>query len=127
MCDYYNMWYDCIREDLFIQLNNPILVIADLGLWNGTASGYKIVESGNISDILYCEDDYIKWYYDGYNIRAEGHHHDGTNHYLYREIKNMDNIENLLDKIYNNEEITNRMLNYYTRSIAPEVKNIYGW
>ena len=38
------------RVNLNIQLSQPILVVADLGLWNGRRMGYKEIESGNIRD-----------------------------------------------------------------------------
>lgn len=108
-------------------LDGRILIIADLGLWNGRKQGYKIID-GNISNILYDNDaDFIEWYADQYNIRATVHHHDGTNHYLYREIREDRNIQILLDDIYNGREISRSKLNYYTRSIRPYVAEIYGW
>lgn len=36
------------RLNLDIQLSQPILVVADLGLWNGRRTGYKEIPSGNI-------------------------------------------------------------------------------
>ena len=36
------------RENLDIQLSQPILVIGDLGMWNGRRMGYKEIASGNI-------------------------------------------------------------------------------
>lgn len=120
-------WLEDERDNLDIQLENPILVLADLGLWNGRRQAYGIIESGNIRDILTSDCDYVKWYSDGYNIKAEGAHHDGTNYYEYREIRNPENIENLLDAIYNGEKISRRKLNYYTRSIEPAVAEVYGW
>lgn len=120
-------WLDDERENLNIQLENPILVIADLGLWNGRKQGYKIIESGNIKDILYDECDYVKWYSDGHNIKAIASHHDGTNYYEYREIRDMDNIRNLLELIYCGKKISRSKLNYYTKSIHPHVAEIYGW
>lgn len=120
-------WLDDERENLNIQLENPILVIADLGFWNGRRQGYKIIESGNIKDILYDECDYVKWYSDGHNIKAIASHHDGTNYYEYREIRDRDKIENLLEQIYYGKQITRSKLNYYTRSIHPYIAKIYGW
>lgn len=52
------------RANLNIQLSQPILVIADLGLWNGRRSGYREISSGKISDCLYTEMDYAEWYID---------------------------------------------------------------
>ena len=114
------------RRNLDIQLYNPILVVASLGLWNGRKSGYKIIQSGNIKDILYTDCDYAEWYSDGKDILARMSHHDGTNYYLYREIKDVDRIDVLLDKIYNDKH-TRTDINRYTRSILPHVARVYGW
>lgn len=104
-----------------------ILVIADLGLWNGRKSGYKIIDSGNISDILGFTYDYAEFYGDGYNIRGTEVHHDGTNHYLYRVVREDRNIQNLLDDIYEGKEYTMKKLNYYTKSLYKDVAAVYGW
>ena len=122
-----NLYLDDERENLDIQLNNPILVIADLGLWNGRKSGYRIIESGNIQDILSGNNcDYCKWYVDGYNVKFTGHHHDGTNYYIYREVKDMDKIDILTDKLYNGTA-TQVDITRYTRSIRPHIAKVYGW
>lgn len=125
--DLNNDYLDDERMNLNVQLNNPILVIGDLGLWNGRVSAYKIINSGNIKDILYDDADYIRWYSDGYNIKCKAIHHDGTNYYEYREIKNIDNIHNLTEKLLNQEEVSRDMINQYTKSILPYVKKVYGW
>ena len=41
------------RMNLDVQLSQPIIVIADLGLWYGRKSGYRVIDSGNIKDCLY--------------------------------------------------------------------------
>ena len=118
-------------EDEYVNLNREvdgrILVIADLGLWNGRKQGYKILGT-NIHDILYSgQCDYMEFYGDGYNIRCTAHHHDGVNRLLYRVIREDRNIDNLLNAIYNGEEITNDKLNYYTKSLYKDVAKVYGW
>ena len=40
-------YLDDERINLNIQLNEPIIVIADLGLWDGRHQGFKMIESGN--------------------------------------------------------------------------------
>ena len=122
------------REDLDINCNvyleNPILVIADVGRWDGRRTGYKIINSGLLSDIFHMNDacNYHKYYSFGYNIHCKAIHHDGTNYYEFREIKNMDNIDTFLDNLLNDKYTNNRrMLNYYTKSILPEFKKIYGF
>ena len=48
-------YLDDERRNLDIQFSQPILVIGDLGFWNGRAQGYKMVNSGNIRDCLYSD------------------------------------------------------------------------
>ena len=57
-------YLDDERRNLDIQFSQPILVIGDLGFWNGRAQGYKMVNSGNIRDCLYSDTDMTEWYVD---------------------------------------------------------------
>lgn len=109
------------------QLDGNILIIADIGRWNGRVSGYRIAKTQNLNEILNITDDYFEIYGDGHNIRAIGNHHDGVNYYLFREIRRDRNIDNLLTAIYNGENITPAKLNYYTKSVYKPVAAVYGW
>ena len=81
-------YLDDERVNLNRQLSQPILIIGDLGLWNGRANGYKMIDSGNLKDCLYTNSDMAEWYVDiRGDLRCEAVHHDGTNHYLYRVFK----------------------------------------
>lgn len=121
------MYLEDERANLNKEIDGRILVIADLGLWNGRRQGYKILNN-NIREILYDKDaDYIEWYSDGHNIKATAIHHDGTNCYEYRVIRKDRKIQNLLKAIYNGEKIDRKKLNYYTKSLHPYVAKIYGW
>ena len=113
--------------NLNIITDGRILVIADLGLWSGRKQGYQILCTSNVNEIFSQHYDYTEWYSDGYNIRAIDVHNDGTNYYEYRVIREDRNIQNLLDAIYNGEEITRKKLNYYTKSLHPYVAKVYGW
>ena len=76
-------YLDDERANLNIQLDQPILIIADLGLWTGRHMGYKEIASGNIRDCLYSDRDidYSTWYVDRLgDLRCDAIHHDGTNH-----------------------------------------------
>ena len=115
------------RMNLDKVVEGRILVIADLGLWNGRKPAYKIVDSGNIKDILGFTYDCAEFYGDGYNIRGTEVHHDGTNYYLYRVIREDRNIQNLLDDIYEGKEYTMKKLNYYTKSLYKPVAEVYRW
>ena len=123
-------YLDDERMNLNIQLSEPILVIADLGLWTGRHSGYKQIISGNIRDCLYSEYDYTTWYVDkDGDFRCDDVHHDGTNHYLYRVFKDSATVEqreDLLDKIYRG--IATQMdIDRVTRRLGDEIGKVYGW
>ena len=65
-----DMDYQCEQDNLDLTINNQILCIADLGLWNGRTSGYKAL-SNNLNSILSASvGDYFHIYYDGYKIEG---------------------------------------------------------
>lgn len=120
------IWQDDERHNLNITLSNNIIVIADLGLWNGRRSGYKML-GNNINNVLNCScGDFYEVYCDRYNVCATDSHHDGTNYYTFREVKEGVNIETLQNKIYNGT-FTKNDISRYTRSIRPQVANVFGW
>lgn len=117
------------KMNLNHKVDGRILVIADLGQWNGRHSAY-VIRGNNINEIFNINGrgfDYAEFYGDGYNIKGVEHHHDGTNYYLYRIIREDRNIDNLLDSIYNGEKISRSKLNYYTKSLYKDVAAVYGW
>ncbi len=123
-------YLDDERLNLNIQLSQPILVIADLGLWNGRFSGYKEIISGNIRDCLYSEHDYSTFYVDKQgDLRCDDYHHDGTNHYLYRVYKDSATDEQrtaLLDKIFFG--VAKRTdIDRVTKRLGDEIGKVYGW
>ena len=122
-----DMWFDDERLNLSKKLDGRILAIANMGLWNGRKAGYKIL-GHNLNEVLTstigCDEKEV--YCDAYNVYAEGYHHDGRNYVEFREIREDRDINRLLDKIYNNEEVTRREINYYTKSLRPYIKEIFG-
>ena len=114
------------RANLHTNASGRIILIADIGRWNGRVPGYLLLSS-NIADILYTNDEDIEWYSDGKDIRAIGQHHDGTNYYQYRVIRENRDISKLCRAIYNGETISRQKLNYYTKSLHPDVAKVYGW
>lgn len=123
-------YLDDERNNLDIQLSQPILVVANLGLWNGRFMGYKKIKSGNIRDCLYSDTDYSTWYVDQLgDLRCDAIHHDGTNHYLYRVYKDdvtETQINNLLAKIYEGRA-TRKDITRVTRRLGDEIAAVYGW
>lgn len=126
-CNMNQRHLDDERELLNIQLANPILIIADIGRWNGRAAGYKIISSGNIRDILQPQVSSSEccWYCDGYNIRCDESHHDGVNYYEYREIMDLQKVEWLLENT--NLGGAKQKIRSYTRSLAKDVAKKYGF
>lgn len=118
------------RTNLDIQLSQPIIVIGDLGRWNGRVMGYKMIESGNIKDCLYSDTDFTEWYVDKYgDLRADAAHHDGTNYYLYRVFKEgvtESQIERLQEKIYMGKA-TRADITRVTKRLGDEIGRVYGW
>lgn len=121
-------WHGDERMNLNITTKNPILVIADLGLWNGRKSGYKVLTTQNVGDILstHCGD-YATYYADCDDVRCDDTHHDGTNHYIFRElVGSEDECQPLLEAIFYGMDYSVE-LRKYSRSILPYVAGVYGW
>ena len=118
------------RANLNIQLSQPILVIAQLGLWNGIKPGYREIESGNIKDCLYSIYDFTTWFVDRRgDLRCDDIHHDGTNHYLYRVWRDdvsetqRDRLKaRIYEGIATREDITR-----VTKRLGDAIGQVYGW
>ena len=127
-----NDYLDDERVNLNIQLDQPILIIADLGLWTGRHSGYKEIASGNIRDCLSSDRgiEYSTWFVDKLgDLRCDAIHHDGTNHLLYRTYKSgvrESQIDLLKDKIYRGTA-TRADITRITRRLGDEIGRVYGW
>ena len=118
------------RCNLNIQLSRPILLIADIGRWDGRYPGYAEIKSGNIRDCLYSEMDYSTWYVDRLgDLRCDAVHHDGTNHYLYRAYKenvSEAQIDRLKEKLYSGTA-TRADVTRVTKRLGDEIGRVYGW
>ena len=125
-------YLDDERMNLDIQLSEPILAVADLGLWDGRRIGYKLIESGNIKDCLVAGKDIVmaEWYVDkDGDLRSDQIHHDGTNHVLYRVYKESatpEQRENLEDTIYHGRA-TSEDITRLTKRLGDEIAQVYGW
>ena len=113
------------RINLDIEVDGYIVAFASLGLWNGRFNGAKLVGT-NVRDILYSNDDYVTWYCDPYNVKAEMIHHDGTNYVIYRIARNKEFAEKLVNMIAYNG-MTEEQFKRATKSLRPYVAKMYGW
>ena len=129
-CEMNDNYLDDERMNLNVTLPHAIICIADMGLWNGRHMGYHMIESCNIADCLYDpECDYCTWYVDRYNdLCFSGAHHDGTNRYLYRELRDLSDkqMKNFIDKLHTGR-LTRRDIRRYTTSVGIHVNKVYGW
>lgn len=129
-CDLNAEYLEDERANLNIRLDDAILCIADLGLWYGRRSGYKVLKSGMISDCLYSDCDYNTWWVDkNKDLRCKATHHDGTNFYLYRVFKHdasQTRRENLMLKLYNGTA-TRRDITNITSPLGVRIAQVYGW
>lgn len=123
-------YLDDERANLNIQLSQPILVIADIGRWDGRYSGYAEIRSGKICDCLYSQMDYATWYVDRLgDLRCDAVHHDGTNHYLYRVYKpgvRDSQIDLLKEKLYEGTA-TRADITRITRRLGDDIAQVYGF
>lgn len=122
-----NMQYDNERTNLNVSLPDPVMVIGDLGLWNGRKSGYKFIGS-NLSNCLSVHEGfYVTYYVDELgDLRCDDIHHDGTNHYLFRMLKPGIQPVQICQKILSGT-ITRRDITRFTSPVGIYAADIYGW
>ena len=125
ICELNNDYLDDERSNLDINTPGKIIAIANIGRWDGRKQGYKIYNE--LPDIFESECDLCSWYVEGNRVKFEGSHHDGTNYVEYRILRENRNTDNFINKIYNGEQITKGLIQYYTKPLAPYIKKVYGW
>lgn len=131
--EYISTTLDEYLKDEIVNLDvccGDIIAIADLGFWNGRMSGYQIIKKERVNgifDVITNEIQNYKFYCDNKNVRATLHHHDGTHYILFREIKDGADIEKITKLLYNNEEVSPKLIRNLTMSLRPYVKKIYGF
>ena len=139
--DEYNSWAGAVetnneyledeRANLNIEVGDEIIIIADLGLWNGRKMAYKLLRKTNIADCLAgtCGD-YVTWFVDDRgDLCCRDKHHDGTNMYLYRAWKagiTETQKENFCEKVYTGKA-TRKDITKYTRRLGEYIADVYGW
>ena len=129
---------DYLEDEIYnlrnVELNEPALVIANLGLWYGRVSGYKCFDCCDVGELVKrayngsgCEPTEI--YVDELgDLCIRQAHHDGVNYLTLRIWKasaSERQRENLLDKIYNGTA-TRRDITRVTEKLGDKVKEFYG-
>lgn len=127
-----SQYFEDERVNLNILLDDDIIILADIGLWDGRRRGYKELHSNNIADCLQFAKDcnYGEWFVDSYgNLKSRQTHHDGTHYLLYRAWKKgvtEEQKESVLDGLYNGT-ISKRTIQRYTEGIGKYIVEVYGW
>ena len=123
-------YLDDARVNLDLQQPCEIILIADIGRWNGRFPGYQEIKSGNIKDCLHTSMDYATFYVDKLgDLRCDAVHHDGTNHYLYRVFKRgvtESQIDRLKGKILDGTA-TRKDITRVTNRLGDAIGKVYGW
>lgn len=105
-----------------------VICIAKLGLWDGVHHAFRVFDTPTLDELFHSDRDIdeAEWYVDEYNdLRCDAHHHDGTNHYLYRQIRSELGFaarENFYKKILS-DTLTRKDINHYTLPIGQIVLN----
>lgn len=119
-----DMDYDDALFDLTHRTSQPVVVVADLDLWGGhKLAGYEFgyalipcLTEGNFDhNVLYLEGD------DVYKTAA---HHDGTNKYLYRELKPDCTYDDFIEELSSFDDFAT--IDKYTLPLGGYIKRIYG-
>lgn len=119
------------KANLNIDVGEEIIIIADLGLWDGRHQAYKLLYKTNIADCLTgtCGD-YVTWFVDDRgDLMCRDIHHDGTNLYTYRAWKS--GISHAQRSYFMQKvaigKATRKDITRYTQRIGDRVADVYGW
>lgn len=120
------------QANLNIDVGYPIIVFANLGLWNGRHSAYKMLGSQNLRDCLnVCEGEYVDWFVDDDgDLKIRDTHHDGTNVYVFRALRgglSDVQLDNFFDKLDCDGDFTWSRVKRYTRRLGDYAAKVYGW
>lgn len=130
MYQYNFEYFSDAQSQLDMYVGSPILVLANLGLWDGRYRGFGEIKSGNIKDCMETDYEYAEWYVDENSEFASRQiHHDGTNYYRYRRYlpeATENEIYDLKEKLYDGTA-TEDDLNAVTEPLGSLVGAVFGW
>lgn len=123
--------------NLDIETNGRIMVLTDLGLWNGRRTGYGYARENNINSCLIshlrsaCDSEFWVEYNDNGELefKSKDVHHDGTNYYTYRELKpdlTDDDIEEFEGLVYEGKATADD-IQRYTLPLGDRIQKVYGF
>ena len=106
------------------EMNGTVVAIANVGRWNGRKNGFKKVESMPAIFEFLGKYDEFELFIDRYNLKAIGHHHDGTDYVTFRLVPDKFDFEDFDCRMFTaaDDEQWNRVAKRYTRSLRPYFK-----
>ena len=119
-----NETLDEIRANLSdVIFPNQIIIIGNIGRWNGPVNGYKILD-GKLSDCFQSfvhGDSELTFTFKDKDLHATEIHHDGRNYYRFRAFR--DNMteqqkQNFIHRVCSGV-VTEHDIAYYTKTVMP--------
>lgn len=104
------------------------VIIAKLGLWNGTFAGGKII-TGLWNAISQCFEDYNEIYEERGRLKVIAHHHDGNNYFQIKELtKRGEEFSEKHKWDMSDRALHEKLFNdsHYSKNVQM-FKEIYGW
>lgn len=117
-------WLEDERDNLDVDVGGTIVVFGRIERWNGAVYGYKVLDGTRLSDVIYFfrDDDNMEWYVEDGELKGRGAHHDGTNTYTYRVMKDQELAARLAYEFIDYNEVLRN-----TEPLGDMVSKIYGW
>lgn len=130
--EYLDMWLDNEKLNLDVDIEKGCIVcFASFGLWNGRTNAVSRLKGEKVNDIFKMargrDIDHYEFFCDENDVKAKGIHHDGTNRYLFRIIKNPNKWDKIVERFSADNELTEEEFVKMTSPLRPYVAKVYGW
>lgn len=130
--EHLDMWLDDEKLNLDVDIEKGCIVcFASFGLWNGRTNAVSRLKGKKVNDIfqMVCgrDIDSYEFFCDENDVKAKGIHHDGTNRYLFRIIKNPNKWDKIVERFSADNELTEEEFVKMTSPLRPYVAKVYGW
>lgn len=134
VADLNNGYLNDEKENLDCIVSGEILCIGERNLWNGTTFEISRVQGNNLTDCLTSRTrnaDDVEFYVekDTLELKQNDYHHDGTNHFTYREVKagvTEEQLDEFFKKCYT-DKVTQADIDKITEPMGKYVQKVYGF
>ena len=121
-----------MQRDDWLEDEKSNLKAGTLGLWNGKRKVARLFPNAELDDIFNVDMyEACEFYAKDGEIQCDVHHHDGTNHFVFRKVTaDVDTICDACDELNNSgtsDERVDVLVKDTTESLYPDIARIYGW